>query len=220
MQVSFIFDDLHSNYVDVEINDKGIKKKKKLFPEAAIQMLNQSTTFSFCNHIGRMPRGYVDANFDFSSMSGKVIIHVAAHVQKMDFNGSVGLIPFPSLILLFKFKDGKHMESYAFGTKEDTLGKITQYTELYNYPYGNVYSDSGRVCWGGNTHEPIKALWEVDILTDKFLNSSSNSDLYRLGTSNASGLKLEELLVKLNEKDSFPKKYLVKSKNTIGKLLD
>lgn len=214
-----------AGYVFAEIREEsGVKRQKKITVQDTIDILNSSAEIDHTCRIGKMPEGFLDAEFDFSSLSGKVAVYVPKHTQLTDFNGEKAMVPFPNLILMYKYSKGVHQGTAAFATVENNIRRINDNTILYNYPFGNVTPGTGKVCWGSNRHEPIERISEVNIFTDKFLNSSTNSDLYQVGVSNSSKKELSVFLhslAKKHEKESedgkeyiFEDKLLVPTINT------
>lgn len=183
------------NVAKLLVDNEGVKQSKSVTIETALNMLNQSMDGSEnLKRIGKMPEGYVDAFFDLEKLSGKVAVHVKRHLQPLNFAGEMAIIPFPSIILVYSFRNGMHQKTVAFATKEDSIRRISYDTVLYNYPFGNVAPGTGAVCWGSNRHEKLNSLTDINLFTDKFLNSETNRDLYQTGISNGSKKELPLLL--------------------------
>lgn len=226
MEICIQLSEKDPSHVNVSMTNGVIKKNKYVHTEDVIKILNSNTDIlTRTIRTGKMPRGFVDSNMDFDSLSGKVAVFVPAAIRRMDFNGEKAMIPFPSLILVYQFRKRKHYKTLAFAVKESSIEQIRNTTILYNYPFGNVSPGTGDVCWGNNRHEELVNISDINIYTDKFLNSSTNKDLYQVGISNAS--KKEEPvflndLQKQVEKDKnvvFNPDYLVQTTHTLDNIM-
>lgn len=87
-----------------------------------------------------------------------------------------------------------------------TQGPILRDTDqLYRFPFGNVYTPDGRICWGsaGREHNKIKTLTQAGSLLDTFLFAGMNNDLYN-NDQNGSRMQLQDYLKSLQDKPEFP----------------
>lgn len=91
-------------------------------------------------------------------------------------------------------------------------GLIKESTEIYKYPYSNVF-DTQSVCLGGNMINDflLNDLSNIVMIPEMFLTMPNNRDGY--SGSNISGLKYEELL-ECFEESKFDNDILNKSYNT------
>lgn len=223
MEIEMKFSSSDSNTVCTYIKDEtGIVKKKVLSMTTVLELLNScaENVATFGPRTGRMPEGFVDSVFDFQTLTGRVAIHIPKHLQPLNYNGEIAMIPFPNLLMFHTFKGGVLQKSLAFSCIEDTASQIDNDTVLYNYPFGNVSPGPGKVCWGINRHEKLNSISDINLYTDKFLNSETNSDLYQKGVSNLSGLGIEAFLQMLKGKNDFNNKLLKISSFTFGKVLE
>lgn len=63
--------------------------------------------------------------------------------------------------------------SYLYSYKDVV---ITPQTQLYMFPYGNVFGD-GRICWGSVPIPPTPHLYQMGVIPDTFLNTHFNGHL-------------------------------------------
>lgn len=200
MDLNIQISEADPSHATVVMTNGTVKQSKYVHIQKLIEILNSNMDmFAKSVRTGPMPRGFVDSNFDYESRSGKVAVYVPAAIRRMNFNGETAMIPFPNLILVYEFTKGSHHQTVAFAVKEDRIEKVKGTTALYNYPFGNVSPGTGKVCWGSNRHEELVRIADVNIFTDKFLNSLTNRDLYQIGISNASKKDLPEFLSDLKE---------------------
>lgn len=218
IELKFSSNDANSVYAYVK-NEAGITQKKLLDMATVLQLLQDSSeTEDFGFRTGRMPDGFVDSMFNFQSMTGIVAIHIPRHIQPLNYNGELEMIPFPNILMAHKFKHGVLQQSLAFSCMEDIASQINDDTELYHYPFGNV-SANGRVCWGSNRHEKLVKISDVNLFTDKFFNSETNADLYEVGVHNTSGLTIEAFLHTLKGVNIFDDNLLSKNMMTFGHIM-
>lgn len=214
------------NHASVTMVDGSVKKNKYVDIENLVDALEEHlNVYEDTVRTGPMPRGFVDSNFDYRTLTGRVAVYMPAAVRRMNFNGEKAMIPFPNIVLIYEFKNGVHNATQAFSVKEDHIEKVRSTTKLYNYPFGNVSPGGGHVCWGSNEHEKLNAIADINIFTDKFLNSLTNQDLYQVGISNSSQKILPEFLNELKEqvekeKDVvFNPDYLVETTFTLDSIM-
>ena len=226
MDIDIHITEKEPSYLTVELTNGSIKNSKRISTQKLIEILNENTGM-FVNKVrtGKMPRGFVDSNMDYETKTGIIAVYVPAAVRRMNFNGEKAMIPFPNLILFYEFSKGKHQKTAAFAVKEDTVERIHGDTNLYNYPFGNVTPGTGNVCWGSNRHDELVKIADVNIFTDKFLNSPTNRDLYQVGISNSSKKELPEFLNELKEQVEknnnvvFNPDYLVQTTHTLNSMM-
>lgn len=226
MELNIHITEADPSHSTVVMTNGTVKKSKYVHVKKVVEILNSNMNmFSKKVRTGPMPRGFVDSSFDYETLSGKVAVYVPAAVRRMNFNGEIAMIPFPNLILVYEFTSGAHHQTVAFAVKESNIEKIKGTTTLYNYPFGNVSPGTGNVCWGSNRHEELVRIADVNIFTDKFLNSLTNRDWYQIGISNASKKDLPEFLSTLKEqveKDKdvvFNPDYLVPTTFTLDSIM-
>lgn len=164
----------------------------------------------------RTPQGMIDLWYgqdtDFT-----VTIFVPRDLRPTAYlkEGNERMIPYPNLLFVFKVAGGNIADSKVFAVKVPRARAITDDTELYRFPYGNVWTDGGKICWGGNASVVRhKGLSDMEEVVAAFFNATMNNDLYnehglRGGGNVTLELSLEELLDKMAKEDVFPDKLLV-----------
>ncbi len=127
-------------------------------------------------------------------------------------------LPFPNLVFMFRVKKGKHSESKVFAVK-DGRNKIDANTPLFNYPYGNVYLGSGKICWGNSriTSMNYKGVRDTGIVLPSFYSAVTNDDLYQHGATVSKDLELCEFIEKMSKKRKFDNALLTSTGKTYGK---
>jgi len=121
----------------------------------------------------------------------------AGNIDMSYFQDKFNNVGFPTLLFKIKISHNS-IRSVNLVAVKDTL--ITKNTELFRYPFSNVFSDT-RVCLGANNiaQLDVENTSTIFRIPNLVLTLDNNNDAYR-GTNNT-GLALRELLEKLqNEK--------------------
>ena len=121
--------------------------------------------------------------------------------------GSPLMIPYPNMVFYFTLKNGHLSASGCYAVKEDRLS-LTDESKLYRYPFGNVYTGDGRICWGGNFVGDVKEPIQLERLISLFFDAATNSDLYQPGISCKKNISLEDLYLEVSGKEIFDEKLL------------
>lgn len=124
-------------------------------------------------------------------------------------------LPIPYCIFVFDIIDSKVFDSRAFALKEPSLNGNG---ELCVFPYGNVASNDGYICWGSVSLPKINEPINVVSLIGLFFGSTFNSDLFNTD-STAKGFSFAHLINEVEGKDSFPMELLRKTDITIKTLM-
>lgn len=115
---------------------------------------------------------------------------------------------FNKVILCSKKHDAK---------KVTELFEIGNLPKLYHWPFSNVSSKNGSVCYGNNNIRKIEKLSDLDILPIIFFDSALNGDYYYSGRTTLKKETIRELLDTLMVKKNFRMKSLLKSTYLIQK---
>lgn len=161
----------------------------------------------------RFPEGTVDVQW-YDKDNFFVSVLVPGQVRPTSYMNKEmeRLIPFPSLLFGFRISKRALIHSACFAVKETRARNISKSTELYRFPYGNVYQD-GRICWGstGIARDIYdNGMSAIPFAIETFFNATMNNDLYHDDVTKKK-VSLELLLFELEEKDIFPSSILVKS---------
>lgn len=168
--------------------------------------------------IGKLPNNFYDGTIyrdEYENIYADILIRLPKDkhyfkFEKTEFNE----LCYPSLLFFFRIEGSKIVESKLYAVK----GKDEQ---LYVYPYGNVNSNSGRICWGNISLPEISSLDKLDVVISKFLCSTTNNDYYEPGSSTKYKYNnLRQLVNQIGKYDEFPDRVLVKRKGTIDKLIN
>lgn len=220
MKITYTIDDQHPDFVLIrEISSMNsiekVSSKRCNIDDFITGILSCASDDSFFTHIGRIPAGYVDSCIGKTGF--RVAIKVEPAKQLTSYFGKEYYIPFPGLVFIFTVKKNKLSESLCFAYKNEFAGMDT---ELYHYPFSNVYK-SGAICWGGNNlqNQAIQKLEEISILPPLFINSDGNNDLFSYGKNvkafNSNLIAQDGLLSTfydyLKDKQQFPEELLISS---------
>lgn len=117
----------------------------------------------------------------------------------------------PKLIFCIKMLKNIIQDIYV-GAVKDTV--ITEDTQIYKYPFSNVFSDT-RICFGGNriSKFDIKNPVMLHSMPDLFLSMENNNDSY--GHANNSGKDYRVLLEEL-QSNTFNNDWLIPLNKTYG----
>ena len=131
----------------------------------------------------------------------RVLLYVKEQKFPFSYAGNIMRLPFPSLMFYLEVKGGVIRERKVFAVKDEF---ICPNSELYFYPFGNVYED-GRICMG-NINVSLPTMQDSEKFVDAFIEGRTNSDLARM--KNSMGYTQTELIEKVREKEVYPKEYL------------
>lgn len=92
----------------------------------------------------------------------------------------------------------------------DNKRPITDTTELYSFPYTNVWKDSGRVCWGSNERLTINELVELERMFNWFISAPFNEEL---GVKTIHGIPNFKYLIEQIEDQDFEDDWLLPDVN-------
>lgn len=121
-------------------------------------------------------------------------------------------LPYPALLMVLKVRKGARNEMSMFALNTDSP---TDDSELYLYPFGNVYED-GKVCMGNIVSKTIRSIQDVDFIFDDFISGITNEHLYRM--QNNLGLTQLELVKYIEHMDSYPVELLKPANKNISSL--
>lgn len=170
--------------VDVTLSDSetGECLSKKVELKAYLKLLSRAEDGE-ATVIPRLPAGtlggvrYAGEDTFYIEVYVDADIHPTAYLN----DDSIVLLPFPSLIFMTEVKSGKMVTSRVYAVKE-RYRAVNDGTELYMFPYGNVYQ-TGRICWGGN-HDvfDVRSITDVELVIERFFSAVMNNDLYQQNT--------------------------------------
>ncbi len=111
-------------------------------------------------------------------------------------------IPFPDLLFYVRKAGGYLRYVWAIDEKDN----------IYQYPFGNV-DTSGSICMGNISLEDCDTFTDF---TEEFFLGKTNNDYFHPGNHVKVMYGQDELLRRLDGKDKFPKKWLIKRNLTLS----
>ncbi len=150
----------------------------------------------------------IDRCVKFAKASNKYKALIYVPAQNHDiwlFDEKVEGVAFPALLFGFVISDTVIVTRKVVAVKDFVL---TEETELFHYPYSNVYEDA-KACWDGLPN--ITEARQLATMPELFFGSP---DTMHLGARNTSGLGYRELLV-ANQFKPFPSGILMARKETL-----
>lgn len=210
---------------EVVLEEKGMKKKRFVTIQSVLEAFSKSSVENPKSiRIGKVPRGYYDGTIwtEKEKLYAKVLIVLPKSQQMMLYENTRYDVPIPTLLFYITVIKSKLNETKVFALKEE---RVTEQEPLFVYPFGNVNTNGGNVCWGSNKWKDIDCLKDLDEVVTLFLQSECNSDHYTAGEScTLIDTPLRALFERLKKQDQFPDKWLMGCKDhysfkTVGDLL-
>lgn len=90
---------------------------------------------------------------------------------------------FPAMLIAMATQQRRFLRATMFLadlTKQARMATNSEIPCLVAFPYGNVYSESGLICWGGVEHGDILSIADLETA---FFNSGFNTDLWYMGST-------------------------------------
>lgn len=170
--------------------------------------------------IGKLPNGYysgaINVRYNNSFRCTIVVPEGIFPVRYYDTNFT---IPFPSLVFNFNVLKGKVVQARCFALK-DVIP--TDNSIIYRYPFGNVHSSNGNICWGSNNLETVNQMCDLNKIITLFYGSPTNDDLYSPGNNVLANkpyvATLRAFYSHLNGRKKFTKEVLNPFNMTLGEL--
>jgi len=156
----------------------------------------------------RLPKGYITGWYADDD-NYTVIFKVAGKTRQFVYrDGGHYRIPYPDLVFVVGVRKGQIIEKYTY--------VIDDKDNLFQYPFGNV-STQGAICTG---NIDIKGL-TLDEFAEEFFLGVTNDDYWQQGNHiSPKSFSQKQMLEKLDGKDKFPMKWLLKaSPYTLDKLI-
>ncbi len=185
--------------VQLEQTDKV--EVKTLDYASFISLMSGSASNEMYISLGKIPSGYVDADFAGQD-TFKVFLQSPAQKRLMIFDKGHYWIPFPGCLFFLDIYHGSLKELFLYTF---TDAEIREDTKLYHYPFGNV-SETGRVCMG-NIYFHDMVFGDAGKVVEAFFLGKTSSDYYN-SRNVGSDYTLLQLIHKLEGKKVFPKRWL------------
>lgn len=140
------------------------------------QIINEATDLYDQIRIGKLPHGFYDGSLDVKDpKTFTVVIVVPSGMRTVGYFDTEYDIPYPATVFRFEVRNGRLNESNAFFVKKDAPDGADV---LCQYCFGNVSSNLGGICWGGNQLPALTSMKDVDRLVALFFGSPCNDDYY------------------------------------------
>ena len=229
MEITLNFVSGHSICHMVIKNDDQSVVKKDILNEDVANVFSGLSTIDEIYAVpqflkNKTPDGYVDGLIygcrGNNNISG--IFFIPGGIQYMNFSGEEMVLPYPSCIFYLTASSGVLIESSCFAVKEKSIEELREDTRFYAFPFGNVQSENGSICWGDNNMTGLNNYADLRTAVLKFYSSESNSDYVNPGKSFRGCKTYNEFLKKLRKHKVFPEDHLVLLPEifTLGHLLD
>jgi len=171
---------LKDGRVFVETKSGPVRHKKEITPRRLAQLfldsladsVSRSRAYDYETPV--LPRNTVAFKASEDMTRFAAALFVEASVRKTVFYSDTYEIPHPDYLFLFKVAKGRVADTWVFAVRTSLIEPDTQ---LYRFPFGNVYPE-GRVCWGQNALPEIKEPLRLEMLPFLFLDSPYNGDMY------------------------------------------
>jgi hypothetical protein len=128
-------------------------------------------------------------------------------------------VPFPEMLFIFSVQDKRIFSSLLFACIPP-IGRPQD--RLYSFPFGNVYGNDGKICWGDVHQAAIEEPIMLDTMIARFFGSVFSGHLVN-GTSLFNPpdgvVNLRTLLESLSNQEFFPDNILKTSQFTIDKAM-
>lgn len=181
--------------VRLEIREKGRTRTKLISPDALFECIKgsikQEPVFT-----SLLPRNILSLKI---AEDGKRYAVVEYAYEKADIQYMETIypgFPLPRLLFGFTLETGGRISAVNLGVP--ALGKLTESTTMYYYPFSNVSRFS--LCTGGNTLPHIKTLQSLQNLPEYILSLLDNDDYFD-PSHNRLELGHRDLLEHLRDKD-------------------
>ena len=171
-------------------------------------------------HIGRLPVGYVSADF---LDNDNFTVFVERPAMKRNFYYKCAekkyVIPFPRLLFRFQVTNGK-LKSKRVVVVSNNTDLYSGDFEIFHYPFGNVGSGSD-ICMGSIDTSEKETFASVGHYVDMFFNSYTNDDyMHQSSQKYRPKVSQQQLIEMLEKKEEFPEEWLMpyNGKNEIWKI--
>lgn len=199
---------------EVLLEENGVKQKRVVEISSLLEAFTKSSVEKPRSiRLGRLPMGFYDGTIceEHGLLHAEVLIILPKSRQMMQYETTRYDVYIPSLVFYFSVSDSRLCGTRVFALKDEWPN---EQSSLYVYPFGNVNTYSGSVCWGANRLQDINRLKDLEAVVALFLQSGCNEDHYKAGVScELKEMPLRGLFEELKKKNSFPEEWLVRRVN-------
>lgn len=178
----------------VEIREKGAVRTKVIDIDALLDCLTDSMD-GIQIQTGVLPNNIV--SLSFGDDSRYAVVEFPDEYSDITYMSTTyEHFPLPRLLFGFKLENSGRISAVNLGVP--ALGKLTEKTPMFCYPFSNVYRFS--LCVGANSLPHIPALYSLQNLPHYILSLPDNDDRFNT-QHNRLGLGHRDLMEHLCDKD-------------------
>ena len=178
----------------VEIREEGVVRTKVIDIDALLDCLTDSMD-GIQIQTGVLPNNIVSLSFGDDSRYA-VVEFPDEYADITCMSTTYEHFPLPRLLFGFKLENSGRISAVNLGVP--ALGKLTEKTPMFYYPFSNVYRFS--LCVGANSLPHIPALYSLQNLPHYILSLPDNDDRFNT-QHNRLGLGHRDLMEHLCGKD-------------------
>ena len=216
MESRTLIDDTGHTFFNVRFTTvKGEIIEKVLTPQDYVSLLGSSLKVDRTYwRINRelIPEGFVDGCVS-DDYNYKMAFKVKGQVRQLVHTSGQYMVPFPDLLFVLDVKDGRPVEKCVYALKK-------RGDDLYRYPFGNV-STSGHICTGNISLSEVRTGGPM-MFAELFFLGKTNNDYFDEGTHIKTKWSQDELLRRIEGKESFPERLLLPTEaeyRTVGDIV-
>lgn len=178
----------------VEIREEGVVRTKVIDIDALLDCLTDSMD-GIQIQTGVLPNNIISLSFGDDSRYA-VVEFPDEYADITYMSTTYEHFPLPRLLFGFKLENSGRISAVRLGVP--ALGKLTEKTPMFCYPFSNVYGFS--LCVGANSLPHIPALYSLQNLPHYILSLPDNDDRFNT-QHNRLGLGHRDLMEHLCDKD-------------------
>ena len=182
------------NTIQVEIREKGTVRTKLVDIDALLDCLTESMG-GIQIQTGVLPNNIISLSINEDSRYA-VVEFPDEYADITYMSTTYEHFPLPRLLFGFHLEKNGRISAVNLGVP--ALGKLTEKTPMFCYPFSNVYRFS--LCVGANSLPHIPALYSLQNLPHYILSLPDNDDRFNT-QHNRLGLGHRDLLEHLRDKD-------------------
>lgn len=203
--------------------DNGIKKGPfYLKMEDLLEALSAEPDMAFKGPVWKptplLPAGTIQYATDEDERYSRVVMEIPKKQWDIRYgDDEIYTIGFPRLIIQYDIikspSTQRIIETKIFAVLNNKKA-ITEDTEIYRFPYPNVYHD-GRVCWGSNHPKEIKDIMELEKMFNWFVSAPFGEDL---GVKTTHGMPNFKQLIEVIQDKDFDDDWMISENMTFREL--
>ena len=193
--------------VTMELIEKnGVVTQKVLRYDDFLSIVIDKEIFTERIYIPKLPEPTVSIRWD-DEATYEAVIFVPGGKRYANFLDQDLKICYPNILFRATVLQSRMTGSAIFAVKED-FETISEKTEVFNYPYGNVAAGSGSICWGNTALPDILTPCDLNKVLWMFFSAKTNNHLWHQG-ENAMIESIDELYLRMTKAETFVESLLV-----------